>query len=78
MPCKGTIDRVNAICAELMDIIDAAREGCDKDECELVNCVVHDCVQKMRRVLADWEPRDPVDVDPHSPGASEKLDRRVN
>ena len=78
MACRGTIDRVEAICVELIGIVDAAREDCDNDECELVNCVVHDCVQMMRRVCAEWEPGSSVDGEVSSPQVSDDVDRRVN
>ena len=78
MACRATIDRVNAICAELMDIVDAEREGCDNDECELINCVVHDCVQKMKRVLAECEPKGQVEAEIHPLKLSNKINRRVN
>jgi len=61
-----------------MDIVDAEREGCDNDECELINCVVHDCVQKMKRVVAELEPKDQVEVEIHPLIVSDKINRRVN
>lgn len=34
-----------------MKMVDENRTSCDRDECELINCVVHDCVYQMLRAL---------------------------
>ncbi len=52
MQCKSSVRRIEEICEELMELIDESRAHDDNDECELLCCVVHDSVQKMRRTMA--------------------------
>lgn len=56
MKCRQNVARIEEICKELMDIVDDSRTHCNNDECELIHCVVHDCVQKIRRVTSHWRP----------------------
>ena len=64
MNCKDRTDRIAAICAELLEIIDNSRANCENDECELVNCVVHDSVKSMRRVLFRLNTRRSMSISP--------------
>ena len=51
MSCRRNRERIAEICIELMKMVDESRTSCDRDECELINCVVHDCVYQMLRAL---------------------------
>jgi hypothetical protein len=78
MKCKKNVERIEEICGELMGIIDDSRAHCESDECELIHCVVHDCVQQMRRVVAQWNPETPVGSGAGPPEGLERADRSVN
>ena len=78
MKCRKNVEKIGGICDQLLDIIDDSREACDNDECELILCVVHDCVQKMRRVMADWNPEGLIDVGIRPVGIEEPAARTVN
>ena len=67
MKCRKNVRRIEEICDELMEIIDDGRTHCDTDECELIHCVVHDSVQKMRRATSQWKPVGPSHTNPHHP-----------
>jgi hypothetical protein len=54
MTCRTNVARISDICTELLELIDESRAGCDANECELVHCVVHDSVVKIRRVITQW------------------------
>lgn len=56
MKCKKNVRRIEDICEELMELIDESRAHGEDDECELICCVVHDSVQKVRRALERWSP----------------------
>ena len=78
MKCRQNVERIEEICKELMDIIDESRAHCDNDECELIHCVVHDCVQKMRRATSQWRPGDPNETNPALLELRKRIDRAVN
>ena len=71
-------ERIAEICAELLEIIDASRASSEDDANELVNCIVHDCVQTMRRALADNCPATPVEVELRSLRLDGDQRRRFN
>jgi len=60
MTCGNNITRIAEICDELLNIIDDGRAQCDSDGCELIHCVVYDCVQHMRRVIDSGSLHAPV------------------
>jgi hypothetical protein len=78
MKCRKNVERIEDICRELLEIIDDSRAHCDNDECELIHCVVHDCVQKMRRVTSRWQPKDQFEVNPAVLDRRKRTDRAVN
>ena len=61
MDDRQGIDRISEICGELMSIVDESRATDQNDSYELIFCVVHDCVQKMRRVLIESVAEDAID-----------------
>jgi len=78
MKCRENVERIEEICKELLEIIDDSRAHCDNDECELIHCVVHDCVQKMRRVTTQWQPRDRFETNPAVLETRTRTNRTVN
>lgn len=78
MKCRKNVKRIEEICAELSEIIDDSRGHCESDECELIHCVVHDCVQKMQRAVTRWHPEAPVDVGSSILETPQGSDRVVN
>ncbi len=72
------MNRVDELCAELAEIVDAERERCESDECELVCCVVHDCVRTMRRVVTEWESNSAMNIEAHHLHLTDVFDRRSN
>lgn len=78
MKCRQNIERIDAICRELMAVIDESRAHCDDDECELIHCVVQDCVEKMRRATTRWRPEHPIDTNPAILDLRKRTDRAVN
>ena len=78
MSCKNNIDRISEICAELLEIIDDSRTRCEDDECELINCVVHDSVKNIQRTLKQINPPGPISIHPDIGGMSRRSRRPVN
>lgn len=78
MQCVNNVKRIEEICEELMELIDSSRARCESDDCELVYCVVHDAVIKMRRAVAQWRPETPVEANPKLPKSQKRDGRIVN
>jgi hypothetical protein len=78
MSCDDTTDRITEICTELLEIIDDSRAHCVSDECELINCVVHDSVKNIQRALTQIDPRGPTSIRPDLGGVPRRSRRLVN
>jgi len=78
MKCRENVERIEEICRDLLEIIDDSRAHCDNDECELIHCVVHDCVQKMLRVTSQWRPEERFEANPAILGTQRRTNRSVN
>jgi len=76
--CRKNVERIEELCEALLEVIDDSRACNDDDECELLHCVVHDCVQKMRRVITQLQPEDPIETNPQLVETCERTDRAVN
>jgi hypothetical protein len=57
MNCRAEIVRITEMCTELEGLVERSRGRCDNPEFELILCVVHDSVHKMRRAVDRWGPR---------------------
>ena len=78
MKYEKNIRRIEEICEELMEIVDDSRALGENDESELVCCVVHDSVQKMRRAVERWNPNEACDAGTHRPKSKKQTGRIVN
>lgn len=78
MKCKKSIRRIEEICEELLEIIDDSRALGENDECELICCVVHDSVQKMRRAVERLNPDEACNAGSHRSESKNQTGRIVN
>jgi len=76
--CRKNVERIEELCQTLLEVIDDSRARSDDDECEVIHCVVHDCVQKIRRVITQSRHEDSIETNPQPVEACERTDRAVN
>jgi hypothetical protein len=52
--CHLHVSEALRLAAELLDIADQQRSGCEHDGCLLLDGVIRDCAWKVRRAALQW------------------------
>ena len=54
MACHHHVAEALRLSAELLELADEQREGCEHDGCLLLDGVVRDCAWKIRQAALQW------------------------
>ena len=52
--CKNHVSDALRLSAELLEVADKQRPGCDHDGCMLLDGVIRDCAWKIRQAALQW------------------------
>jgi hypothetical protein len=52
--CHLHVSEALRLAAELLDLADEQRSGCEHDDCLLLDGVIRDCAWKIRRAALQW------------------------
>jgi hypothetical protein len=52
--CKNHVAEALRLSAELLEVADRQRPGCDHDGCMLLDGVIRDCAWKIRQAALQW------------------------
>lgn len=54
MTCHVHVSEALRLAAELLELADQQRSGCEHDGCLLLDGVIRDCAWKIRRAAQQW------------------------